>query len=105
MCYTNKYVHDVDIHVHTHIYMHIYAYMYMYICIMHVYIYIYINIKVQELYIQDSDSWLPWKIEGGVREAEVPEWGETSVLVFVLCNYFMDIYYIINRSIWFCMDQ
>lgn len=33
------------------------------------------------------------------REAGVQEWGETSVPVLVLCNYLMDIYYIVHRPI------
>lgn len=51
--------------------------------------YTYTNIKVQKLYIQDSD--LSWRIRWG--EAGVPEQKETSVLVFVLFNYFIGVYY------------
>lgn len=42
---------------------------------------------------------------GGEKEAGVPEGKKNSVLVFVLCNYFKGIYYIINRPIWSCANQ
>lgn len=69
------------------------------------YIYTYVNIKIQQLHIQDSDPWLLWRIVGGEKEAGVPEGKKNSVLVFVLCNYFKGIYYIINRPIWSCANQ